>query len=87
VVTTVAINRNERRTGLDVFGDTATLNWKSLQGHQTLANLVVGCRVDLSALGITEEVVQGIKVALSGVKCCMLSNICSMADGVVDRAI
>lgn len=52
--------------------------------NKTLSYLVIRGRVDLTALGITEEVIESIEATLSGIICSMLTNISGMADWVVD---
>lgn len=46
VVTAVAINRNQRWSGWDVLGDSTTMDWKSLKGHQALADLSIGAGIN-----------------------------------------
>lgn len=41
VVASMAVNRNKRWTCLDILGDTATMDWNSLKGHQSLSNLSI----------------------------------------------
>ena len=48
---------------------------------------MVGRRIDLTAFGVTKEVVQSIKTASSIVVCSMLPNITSVADWVVNWSI
>lgn len=63
------------------------MDWKSLQSHQSLADLSVRRGINLSALGITKELIQGIVVALSGVIGSVLTNVSSVADGVVNGTV
>jgi hypothetical protein len=81
----MAINVNHLGSSLHVVGDTTTVNWNSLESHQALANLSIGGWIDLTALGITKEIVQSIISALSVVECCVLSNISPVT--VVYRAV
>ena len=62
-----------------------TVDWDTLKSHQTLSNLGVRGGIDLTTLGITEEVIQDVVATLSVVECGVLANISTMA--VVDRAI
>lgn len=83
-----AIDRHQRRTGGDVVcGDGPALDWDALQSHESLAHLLVGGGIDAVTLEITEEIVQGIEIALSGVEGSMLVHVTSMADRVVNGAV
>lgn len=88
VLTTMAVNRNERRSSMHVVGwDSASVNGDALKSNQSLANLVVRRGIDPVALEITKEIVQGIIVALSGVEGRVLADLASVADRIVDRTV
>lgn len=87
VVSTMAINGNKRRSSLNVLGETTTMNWDALECHQSLADLMVRSRIDLTTLGIPEELVQGVVISLAGIIGGMLANISSVTDGVVNRSV
>jgi hypothetical protein len=63
------------------------VDWKSGESHQALTNLGVRSRVDLTTLGITKELVQGIVISLSVVVGCMLADVTSMADWIVNWTV
>jgi hypothetical protein len=63
------------------------VDWKSGKSHQALANLGIGSWVDLSALGVDKELVQGIVISLSVVVGCMLADVTSMADWIVNWTV
>lgn len=63
------------------------MDWKSGKSHQALANLGIGSWVDLSALGVAKELVQGIVISLSVVVGCMLADVTSMADWIVNWTV
>ena len=86
-VTSVAINRNHGWAGWHVIRNSSTMDWDSLQSHQSLSDLSIRRRVNLTALCITEEVVQGIVTALSVVVRGMLAEITAMAHRVIDWTI
>jgi hypothetical protein len=58
-----------------------------LESNQTLSDLLVGGSINTVAFEIAKEIVQGIIVTLSGIIGCVLANITSMADRVVDGAV
>lgn len=62
--TTVAIHCHHRLRWHVINQGTAG-DWKSVERHQTLADLWVGSWIDLTTLGIAEEVVQDIETTLS----------------------
>jgi hypothetical protein len=86
VVTAVTINRYQRWTSWNVIRDAATVDWKTLQCHQALANLSIRAGVNLTTLGITKELVQGVVSALASVIGRVL-KITAMADWVVDWGV
>lgn len=63
------------------------MDWETGESHQALANLGIGSRVDLTALGVTEKLVQGIVISLSVVISCMLADVTSVADGIVNWTV
>lgn len=64
----MTINRNHLWTSWHVIRDTTTVERKTLESKETLTNLSIRCRINLAALGITKEIVQGIIVASTVVK-------------------
>ena len=56
-VSSLTIHRNHLRSSWNVLGNGSTVHHVALQSHQSLANLVIGSRVDLSALGVAKEVI------------------------------
>ena len=86
-VASMTINRDQLGSSVHVVGKSATVDWNSLQSHQPLADLGIRGRVNLSALGITEEVVQRIVSTLSIVVAGDIVHVTAVADRVIDRAI
>lgn len=87
-MTPVAFNRNHCWPCRDVIGkSTSCVDWNALQLHQTLADLGIRTGVNLTTLSITEEVVQGLEPTLSVVVGGMLTEVTSVADGIVDWAV
>jgi hypothetical protein len=84
-VSSMAINMDHLRASLHVVRDTATVDGDALESHQALANLSVGGRIDLTALCITEEVVQGIVSTPPVVEGSVLASVSPVA--VVYRAV
>jgi hypothetical protein len=87
VVSAMAINRNQRWTRWNVLGDSTSVDRKSLQSHQALADLSIGVGINLTTLGITKELVQGVISALPSVISGMVAKITTMADWVVNRGV
>lgn len=46
MVTAMAVNRNQSRTGWNVLGNTTAVNWESLEGHQALTDLSIGAGIN-----------------------------------------
>ena len=68
-----------------VVNQGSALDGEAVELHQALADLGVRRWVDVATLGITEEVIQGIKPALSWVVVCVLAHVgCVLVDWVVD---
>lgn len=86
-VTSVAINGNHDWPGWYVVGYSTSMDWDTLQSHQSLSDLSIRGRVDLTTFRITEEVVQSIVAALSIVIRSMLAEITAMAHWVIDWTI
>jgi hypothetical protein len=55
--TTMTANMDHLGTRWNVLRKASALNWKALKSHQALANLGVGGGIDLSAFGISKELV------------------------------
>jgi len=85
-VSPMTIYRNQLRSSWNIFGKSSPVHI-TLQSHQSLANLVVGSRVDLPTLGIAKEVVQSIITALSAVECGVLPEIATVLYWIVDGTI
>lgn len=83
----VTTNSNHSWTSMHVVRKTSTVNWNPLESHQSLANLLVRGGVDLPALGVTEEVVQGLVTALSAIVGGVVSQVTAVADIIVDRTV
>ena len=86
-VTSLAFNRDHRRTSRNIIRETTSMDRNALKLHQTLSNLGVGTRVDLTALRITEEIIQSLESTLSVVIRSMLTKITSMGNRIVDRTV
>lgn len=82
----VAVDRHHRRARWHVVRHAACLDRHALQEGQAAADFSVGCRVDLPALGITKEVIQGV-IALSIIITPVLAKVGSVVDGIVHWAI
>jgi hypothetical protein len=85
-VSPVTIHRNQLRPSWNILGKGSTVHI-ALQSHQSLVNLVVGSRVDLSALGIAKKVIQSIITALSAVECSVLAEIAGVLHWIVDGTV
>ena len=83
----MAFNRNHCGSSRNVVGESASGDGNALELHKTLTHLGIRTRVNLAALGITEEVIQDIETTLSVVIGGMLTEISSMADGIVYRTV
>lgn len=87
VVASMTVNRDQRWPSLDVLGDTTTMDWDSLKGHQSLSNLSIRSWINIASLGITKELVQCIVASLSIIIGSMLSKVSPMADRVIDWSV
>jgi hypothetical protein len=83
----MAVNGYKRWPSRHVVREAAAVDWKSLQSHQSLADLSIRRGINLSALGITEKLIQGIEVALSVIIGSMLTNISSVADRIINGTV
>jgi hypothetical protein len=83
----VAVNRDHLRGGLDVFGNPTSVNGNALQSHEALSNLGIRSGIDLASFSIAKKLIQGIKVAFSGVVCGMLTKVSSVSDRIIDWTI
>lgn len=78
---TVAVLRHARRLVTTEDGELDTL-----ETHQTLADIIVGRRVNGTALGIAEELIQSI-VSCTLTDLVVVGQLLSLVDSVVHRAI
>lgn len=78
---------NHLRSSWNVLLNCTTMEWKSLESHQSLANLSVRSWVNLTTLSITKEFVQGLKSTLAAVIGSVLTHIASVVDWIVDGGI
>lgn len=80
-------NRHQGLRG-HVVNQGSALDGEAVKVHQALADLRVRCWVDVAALSITEEVIQGVKPSLPWAIGCVLAHVaCVLADWVVDRPV
>lgn len=86
-MTSMAIHSNHGWASWHVVGDGATVKRNTLEGNQSLANLSIGSWVDLTALSISKEVVQGV-IAPSSIKKSrvVLAGDITTVGGIVDWA-
>ena len=83
----VAIDRHHGWAGGHIVGDCSPRDWDPLQSHQSLSNLSIGGRINLTTLYITEEVVQGIITTPPIVIRGMLAEIATVAHWVIDWTV
>jgi hypothetical protein len=86
-MSTMAFDRDHRGSSRDIIGKTTSMDRNALELHQSLSNLSIRTRIDLAALRIPEEVIQSVVSAFSVVICGMMTDITSMADGIVGRVV
>lgn len=87
-MSSMAFHGNHRRSSRDIVSESTTsMNWNALELHQSLSDLGVGARIDLAALCITKEIIQSLETTFSVIIGGMLTEISSMTDGIVDRAV
>jgi hypothetical protein len=84
---TVTFNRDHSWSSRDIIGQATPVDWDALELHQTLSNLCVGVRIDLTTLRITKEVIQSIESTLSVVICRVLTEISAVTNRIVDRTV
>lgn len=82
----VATDRHHGRAGRHVVMHSPALDRDTLEEGEAVSDLSVGCGVDLTTLGIAEEVVQSI-VTLAVVVATAMAKVGSMVYGVVHRAV
>ena len=71
-----------------VVNQGSALDGEAVKVHEALADLGIRCWVDVATLGITEEVIQGVKPALSWVVVCVVAHLSRvLVDWVVHWAV
>jgi hypothetical protein len=87
VISSVATSTDKSRDRLVVWDSTAVDQgkWQAMQAGKTLANSRVRCRIELTALQITKELVQSIVATLLRFVRCLMAGL--RAHGVIDVSI